>query len=93
MKVYIVRFSCDEYSDYYDRPVSAWIDINKAKAEKAVLNWKLKRARKAYKQKYNDRIPSSYKEALDEARKILPEFESEQNEYFIEETELYGVEE
>ena len=93
MKVYIVRFSCDEYSDYYDRPVSAWIDINKAKAEKAVLNGKLKRARKAFKQKNNEFVYGSYEEALEEARKILPEFESAQNEYFIEETELYGVEE
>lgn len=84
MKVYVVRYSCDEYSDYYDKPISAWLDRNQAKAEMAVLNEKLRKARKVYN-RYTD-----HEKAEKKAQEILPEFDPDQNEYFMEEVELYG---
>ena len=91
MKVYIVRFSCGRYSDYYDKPVSAWLDIDQAKAEKAVLNEKLDNAYKVFKY-YLDVEKYNYGDAEKKAKEVLPDFEYSQHDYFIEETELYGVE-
>ena len=97
MKVYIVRYSCNEYSDYYDKPISAWLDRNQAKAEMAVLNEKLREAREVYneykrvsKRANRSDVFSYSKEAVEEARIILPDFDPYQNDYFMEEVELYG---
>ena len=97
MKVYIVRYSCDEYSVYCDRPISAWFDRNQAKAEMAVLNEKLRKAREVYteyktvsRRANRSDVYSYLKEAVEEARKILSNFDPAQNDYFMEEVELYG---
>lgn len=97
MKVFVVRRSYGDFDTYYSEPVAASLDKNQAEAEMAVLNEKLKIARNFYNEyiivsKGSNRVDECdySNEGVKEASKILPDFSPYQNEYFLEEVELYG---